>query len=95
MLYEVITEAVVPQTLIHVLATGNPGKAYEILREACLRERKKFWLLPIIILLLLFGMRLFAATQTGKRQLAVQAYARITSYNVCYTKLLRKRLKNP
>lgn len=25
-----------PSTLIHVLATGAPGKAYEILREACL-----------------------------------------------------------
>lgn len=29
-------QAVVPQTLIHVLATGDPGKAYQILREACL-----------------------------------------------------------
>ena len=31
-----IAEAVVPETLIHVLATGDPGKAYQILREACL-----------------------------------------------------------
>ena len=29
-------EPVTPHTLIHVLATGDPGKAYEFLREACL-----------------------------------------------------------
>jgi threonine synthase len=28
--------AVVPQTLIHVLATGEPGYAYKLLRQACL-----------------------------------------------------------
>jgi len=29
-------EPVVPQSLIHVLATGSPGLAYQLLREACL-----------------------------------------------------------
>jgi threonine synthase len=29
-------DAVVPQTLIHVLATGDPGMSYKLLREACL-----------------------------------------------------------
>lgn len=29
-------DPVVPQTLIHVLATGDPGMSYKLLREACL-----------------------------------------------------------